>query len=110
MVNSLPVGDRGPKLVSDRDWIFGSRPRRLALATILAPGPASQEWSRSALADAAEVTLRGIDGHLDGFCRLGLIEQTAAGYRRTSPMPPLAKDLRRVLSQLDAVAADRTPR
>jgi hypothetical protein len=102
------VGDRGPKHVSDRDWIFGSRPRRLALAAILAPGPA--EWSRSTLADAAEVTLRGIDGHLDGFCRLGLIEQTVAGYRRASPMPPLAKDLRRVLAQLDAVAADQTPR
>jgi hypothetical protein len=104
------VGERGPKHVSERDWIFGSRPRRLALVTILAPGPARQEWSRAALADAAEVTLRGIDGHLDGFCRLGLIEQTDTGYRRTNPMPPLARDLRRVLAHLEAVAADQTPR
>jgi hypothetical protein len=106
MVNSLPMGERGPKLLTTRDWVFGSRPRRLALAALLnSPAPRSG-WTREAVARAAEVSMRGIDAHLDGFERLGLIERTPTGVRRVEPTSALARDLRRLLATLDEAVRD----
>ncbi len=100
------MGQRGPKLLTARDWLFGSRPRRLALATILSPRPPEAGWTREQLAAAAEVSLRGVDAHLDGFRRLGLIERTATGYRAVRPSPELAGDLRRLLRTLEQSVED----
>ena len=105
MVNSLPVGDRGPKHLTPRDWLFGSRPRRLALAAILLGRTPVGGWTREDLASAAKVTLRGIDAHLDGFERLGLIERDGRAFRLVAGAP-LVTDLQRLLRSLESSTSD----
>lgn len=93
---------RGRKALSDRDWLFGSRPRRLALeALFAAPG---QQWSKAALARAAEVSPHGgIDEHVEGLTRIGLLERDGRGYRLAEPLPPYAASLGALLRELGGV-------
>jgi hypothetical protein len=101
------MSKRGAKVVSDRDWLFGSRPRRLALEALLRDPDRS--WSKADLARAADVSPKGgIDEHLAGFVRIGLVEPRDRGYRLADPPPPFMPSLRRLLGELTALPDDRS--
>lgn len=93
---------RGRKPLSDRDWLFGSRPRRLALeALFAAPG---RDWSKAALAREAGVSPHGgIDEHVAGLTRIGLLAREGDAFRLAEPLPPYAASLGRLLSELQRV-------
>jgi hypothetical protein len=94
---------RGAKSLSARDWLFGSRPRRLALEALLAdPG---RRWSKAALARAADVDPHGgIDEHVAGFAAIGLIVREDRHYVLAEPPPDFAGALRVLLGELRAVS------
>jgi hypothetical protein len=98
---------RGAKAVSDRDWLFGSRPRRQLLeGLLLGQGPRGP-WGRAELAGFAGVVANGgVDEHLQGMARLGLIFHDGQVRRRwhaADPPAPLAEALAGVLAALQAV-------
>ncbi|HST40087.1 MAG TPA: hypothetical protein VLK58_11285 [Conexibacter sp.] len=94
------AGRRGAKPLTRRDWLFGSRPRRMALEALLAePGEA---WSKARLARAAGVSPHGgIDEQVDGFVRIGLIERRDGGYALADPPPAYAATLAALLRELE---------
>lgn len=103
------MGARGSKTLTPRDWLFGSRPRRLAMRAVLLPRTVPSEgWTKKELAIAAEVSPNGgVDEHVAGFVTLGLLERTPEGrYRRADPLPAVAGDLRRLLRRVDALPDD----
>lgn len=100
---------RGAKSVSPRDWIFGSRPRRLALRFVLDSTPPPEGWSKSQLAAQAEVSPNGgIDEHVRGLVDLGLLAPVDGGsarvrYTRVEPGSGLEAPLRKLLKLLDSL-------
>jgi len=103
---------RGSQTLSERDWVFGSRPRRRLLEAILTGRQPEQGWSRGALADRAGVGANGgVDEHLTGLLRLGLVtleQPNPQIWRRAEPPPKLAKKLAAVLRELGETT-DRVP-
>lgn len=102
------MGARGPKGLSARDWLLGSRPRRLVLEAVLAdPG---HTWLLKELVELSGVGARGLDAHLRGLEALGVIERDVAGWRAAAPGPPFAVPLQAFLVALgevsDKVAVD----
>jgi hypothetical protein len=98
---------RGAKAVSDRDWLFGSRPRRRLLEGLLLSQGPQGPWGRTELAEFAGVVANGgVDEHLHGLARLGLIFHDGEVRRRwhaADPPVPLAEALAGVLAALQAV-------
>lgn len=100
---------RGAKSVSPRDWIFGSRPRRLALRFVLDSDPPADGWSKSQLAVHAEVSPNGgIDEHVRGLLDLGLLvpvddDAARVRYTRAEPNNRLEAPLRTLLDLLDSL-------
>ena len=100
---------RGAKLVSPRDWVFGSRPRRLALRFVLDTETPEGGWSKSDLAKKAEVSPNGgIDEHVRGLVDLGILVATGpesgrVKYRRADPEAELAEALRLLLDALEDI-------
>lgn len=98
---------RGAKAVSDRDWLFGSRPRRQLLEGLLLGQGPHGPWGRAELAEFAGVVANGgVDEHLQGLARLGLIFHDGQVRRRWHPVDPpapLAEALVGVLTALRAV-------
>lgn len=93
-------GRRGAKPLTQRDWLFGSRPRRMALEALLAGEPDAR-WSKAALARAAGVSPHGgIDEHVDGFLRIGLLERRDGGFALADPAPPYLASLGALLASL----------
>lgn len=93
---------RGRKALTDRDWLFGSRPRRLALEALFAAPDRS--WSKAALARAADVSPHGgIDEHVAGLTRIGLLERDGRGFRLADPLPSYATSLGELLAELQRV-------
>lgn len=91
---------QGAKPLTRRDWLFGSRPRRMALEALLAEGP-GEKWSKARLARAADVSPHGgIDEHVEGFVQIGLIERRDGGYALADPPPPYLDSLAALLAQL----------
>jgi hypothetical protein len=91
---------RGRKALTDRDWLFGSRPRRLALEALFAAP--DREWSKAALARAAGVSAHGgIDEHVTGFTRIGLLVRDGDVFRLANPLPSYAASLARLLEELE---------
>jgi hypothetical protein len=100
---------RGAKVLSDRDWVFGSRPRRRLLEAVLCGSAAQGEWSRPQLAKLAGVGANGgVDEHLNGLERLGLLEHDDKSERlwRASPAGLLSGALRDTLVALAGVPDD----
>jgi hypothetical protein len=103
----LTSGRRGCKTLSSRDWLFGSRPRRLALEALFA-AQSDKRWSKAELARAAQVSANGgIDEHVDGFERIGLLQPDGRGYVLRKPPPAFADELSRLLAALRDVADTR---
>jgi hypothetical protein len=91
---------RGAQPLTDRDWLFGSRPRRLALEALLAAGPTSS-WSKAALSREAGVSPHGgIDEHVEGFVRIGLLQARAGHYAISEPFPAFVASLADLLAEL----------
>lgn len=91
---------RGAKPLTQRDWLFGSRPRRMALEALLSDEPGTR-WSKARLARAAGVSPHGgIDEHVDGFVRIGLLQRRDGGYALADPPPPYLASLGQLLAQL----------
>lgn len=95
---------RGSQRLSDRDWMFGSRPRRRLLeATLLTPPPRAG-WTRRQLAELAGVVANGgVDEHLGGLERLGLLKPQQGAppvWHPVRPRPELGSAVRRVLVAL----------
>jgi hypothetical protein len=102
------MSKRGAKSVSDRDWLFGSRPRRLALEALLRDDP-KRAWTKADLARAAGVSPKGgIDEHLAGFERIGLVVPRDRGYGLADPPPAFMPSLRQLLAQLAPLSDHRT--
>src|SRR3954451_17412044 len=96
----MPDGRRGSKPLADRDWLFGSRPRRLALEALLA-GDAKTRWSKAQLARAAGVSPHGgIDEQVNGLVRIGLLEPRDGGYRLADPPVGYLDSLSQLLTDL----------
>lgn len=98
---------RGAKPLADRDWVFGSRPKRQLLEGVLLGRAPRDSWTRRELAALAGVVANGgVDEHLDGLVRLRLLEPNGARlWRLAQPRPPLATALKKVLVALGPVSA-----
>lgn len=106
------MASRGVKPLSSRDWLLGSRPRRLALQALL-ENP-ERAWSKADLAQACGVSPNGgIDDQIDGLVRVGLLAADGRQWRLSAPDSPLAERLSALLLALadlpDDDAARRSP-
>jgi hypothetical protein len=72
---------RGAKPLTARDWIFGSRPRRLALRFVLNATPSEAGWTKSVIAESCGVSKNGgADEHIRGLLALGLLSKRGGRY------------------------------
>jgi hypothetical protein len=99
---------RGAKTLSERDWVFGSRPRRRLLEGVLISRIPKDGWTRPELANIAGVIANGgVDEHVAGLHRLGLIKADpvhSGTWLPVRPHGPLAIGVRKVLSALLATS------
>ncbi len=99
---------RGAKKLTSRDWLFGSRPRRLVLGFVLDNKPGPDGWTKAALARQAEVHPKGgIDEQVRGLVALDLLRERDGRYWPADPSPALAKKLKGLLRELDQVPENR---
>ena len=98
-------GKRGAKPVTARDWIFGSRPRRLLLLRCALSADVSEKgWTKAEIARRCELSPHGgADEHINGAVALGLLVERDGRYWPSSPMGKLASSIGDLLTQLDAV-------
>lgn len=106
--SKVTPGRRGAKPLTRRDWIFGSRPRRLALHHVLTSEPPSEGWSKTELARVASVSPNGgVDEHVQGLLEIGILEvldsRRPPRYRLAEPVPLLATRLKALLAALDEI-------
>ncbi len=94
----------GAKKLTARDWLFGSRPRRLALKLVLAPGPPANGWTKTELAARCEVCANGgIDEHVLGLLALGVLEKKGGRYLPVKPHSALARRLASLVRGVEAL-------
>lgn len=95
-------GKRGAKELTARDWIFGSRPRRLALRFVLDEQAPTEGWTKAEIARAAGVSPKGgADEHVVGLQALRLLAKNDGRYRAREN--ELARHLTAVLELLEDV-------
>lgn len=101
-------GQRGPKPLTARDWLFGSRPRRLALRFVLNTAAPEEGWSKADLASHCQVSkYGGISGHVDGLIALGLLEEVGNRFRPYRSRTKLRTQLNALLDELEAIPDER---
>lgn len=72
---------RGAKALTARDWIFGSRPRRLILRFILDSEAPDEGWTKSDIALACGLSkYGGATPHVVGLAALGVLEERDGRY------------------------------
>jgi hypothetical protein len=97
-------GQRGPKPLTARDWLFGSRPRRLALRFVLNTAAPKEGWSKSDLALHCQVSKHGgISGHVDGLVALGLLKEVGDRFRPDRSRKKLRAHLNALLDELEGI-------
>jgi hypothetical protein len=97
-------GKRGVKPVTARDWIFGSRPRRLLLGLALSTQPPETGWTKAEIARNCGVgTHGGADEHITGLVALGLLIERDGRYWPMAPTNKLGDRVSALLKELDAV-------
>lgn len=99
---------RGAKKLTSRDWIFGSRPRRLLLKFVLENEPGPEGWTKAALAEQAEVHPKGgIDEHVRGLVALKLLCVSGGRLWPVHPSPALARLLKGLMGEIDRIPENR---
>lgn len=97
-------GKRGAKQLTARDWLFGSRPRRLALALVLSRKTPAEGWTKTELAGHCEVGARGgVDEHVQGLVALGVLEKRGARYVPAMPRSMLGNRVARLLAEIERI-------
>lgn len=97
-------GKRGAKPLTARDWLFGSRPRRLALKHVLANKPPATGWTKTELAERCEVGAKGgIDEHIRGLLALRVLEEKDGRYLPAAPPSALARRLAALVAEVEAL-------
>jgi hypothetical protein len=72
---------RGSKHLTARDWLFGSRPRRLVLRFILDHDAPEDGWTKSDIATACGLSIYGgAAAHINGLVGLGLLDEEDGRY------------------------------
>ncbi len=105
----MTVGQqRGPKPLTARDWIFGSRPRRLALHFVLNATPSKKGWSKSDIAESCGVSKNGgADDHIRGLVALGLLSEEGGRYWPGDPATALGGRVAELIDELERVPDQR---
>ena len=99
---------RGVKPLMARDWIFGSRPRRLALRFVFSNQPPSGGWTKTDIAAGCGVSKHGgADEHIEGLLALGLLTVDGGRYRPGSPTSSLRVHLSKLVAALEDVPDQR---
>jgi hypothetical protein len=99
---------RGPKPLTARDWLFGSRPRRLALRFVLHAEPPNAGWTKSEIAFESGVSKHGgVDEHVDGLVALGLLKERDGRYVPGNPAGVLHLRLLALIDELERVPEQR---
>lgn len=97
-------GKRGAKLLTARDWIFGSRPRRLLLRFALSAQAPQAGWTKTEIARNCQVGAHGgADEHIEGLVALGLLIERGGRYWPISPTTALGERVSALVAALDAV-------
>lgn len=89
---------RGARPLEIRDWLFGSRGRRLLLEAVLLDDEPSAGWRKVDLERAAAVERGGADRLLAGASSLGLLRWDGRRWRRGEPPPPLSGPLEQLVA------------
>ncbi len=72
---------RGSKPLTARDWLFGSRPRRLVLRFVLDNDPPKEGWTKSEIATSCGLSIHGgAAAHVAGLAALGILEEEEGRY------------------------------
>jgi hypothetical protein len=72
---------RGSKPLTARDWLFGSRPRRLVIRFVLDHDPPEQGWTKADIASACDLSVNGgASAHVEGLAALGILEEEEGRY------------------------------
>jgi hypothetical protein len=101
-------GKRGPKPLTARDWVFGSRPRRLALRFVLTAEAAEKGWSKAQIARGSGVGPHGgADEHIEGLLALELLVECNGRYWPVEPPSELGDRIEALLDELEAVPEKR---
>lgn len=99
---------RGSKPLTARDWIFGSRPRRLALHFVLRSDPSETGWTKSEIAKQCGVSKNGgVDEHVDGLVALGLLSKRGGRYWPGDPAAALRARVAELIDELEHVPEQR---
>lgn len=102
---------RGSKPLSRRDWLYGSRPRRLLIERAVLVRPPEDGWTKTDLAERASVSPNGgVDEHVAGLRDLGLLVEDRGRWSPATPRPALAGALRLVTRALAASPDERHSR
>lgn len=99
---------RGAKPLTARDWIFGSRPRRLALHFVLNAIPSDAGWTKSDIAESCGVSKNGgADEHIRGFVALGLLRKQGGRYWPGATANGLGGRVAKLIDELEHVPDER---
>lgn len=75
-------GQRGAKALTARDWLFGSRPRRLVLRFVLDNEPPKEGWTKTDIAAGCGLSKNGgATDHIRGLVALDLLDEEDGRYR-----------------------------
>jgi hypothetical protein len=97
-------GRRGAKAVTARDWLFGSRPRRLILRFLLRNPAPPEGWTKAQIATACDLSANGGATHnVDGLVALGLLYEENGRYRPVGLEVALLARVAAVLDELESV-------
>lgn len=78
-------GQRGAKALTARDWLFGSRPRRLVLRFVLDNEPPPDGWTKTDIAEGCGLSkYGGATDHIRGLVALDLLGEENGRYRSSS--------------------------
>jgi hypothetical protein len=73
---------RGAKKLTARDWLFGSRPRRLILRFVLDHQPPEGGWTKTDIAERCGLSkYGGATDHIRGLVALDLLYEENGRYR-----------------------------
>lgn len=95
---------RGAKALTARDWLFGSRPRRLVLRFILNNEPPAQGWTKTNIAIACGLSPHGgAAANVDGLVALGILKEIDHRYWPASIEQSLLSRVAALVEELESV-------